>query len=75
MALALLLLGLNHNERNQKPLRYVLCLLLLCMTSAYGIIVAGGICIVCLIIINLNSEMLRAPADSAVQVYGPDIVL
>ncbi|MBQ9905729.1 MAG: hypothetical protein IJM46_03025 [Oscillospiraceae bacterium] len=46
MALALLLLGLNHNERNQKPLRYVLCLLLLCMTSAYGIIVAGGICIV-----------------------------
>lgn len=46
MSLAFVLLGLFHSERNTKPLRYVLCLALLCLTSAYGILLAGGICIV-----------------------------
>lgn len=43
MMLAFVLLAIMYEKRNEKPGRYVACLLLLCLTSAYGIVIAGGI--------------------------------
>lgn len=43
MFLAFVLLAVNYSKRNEKPGRYVLLLLFLSLTSAYGIVIAGGI--------------------------------
>ncbi|MBR5320775.1 MAG: hypothetical protein IKU41_02925 [Clostridia bacterium] len=43
MMLAFVLLAISYSSRNEKPLRYTLCLALLCLTSAYGIVIAAGI--------------------------------
>ena len=45
MALALMVLAVFHKKRNEKPLRYVAMLFALCLTSAYGIVLAFGICL------------------------------
>lgn len=44
--IAVFLAAMTYNERNKKPWRYIMSLVLLCMTTAYGIILAGGLCIV-----------------------------
>lgn len=49
MALALMILAVLHKKRNEKPFRYVAMLFALCMTSAYGIVLAFGICVVWLV--------------------------
>ena len=49
MFLALILAACAYPTRNEKPWIYVLCLTFLCLTSAYGIVYAGGICIVWLL--------------------------
>lgn len=49
MLLAFLLAAGTYTGRNEKPWRHVLSLALLCLTSAYGIVFAGGICIVWLL--------------------------
>lgn len=46
MMLTFVLLAMVYHKRNEKPLRYVLSLMLLCLTSAYGIVIAGGLAIV-----------------------------
>ncbi len=46
MMLAFLLAAMAYSGRNQKPLRYILALSLLCASSAYGIVVAGALCLV-----------------------------
>lgn len=46
MMLAFMLLALTYHGRNERPGRYVLCLMLLCLTSAYGIVIAGGLAMV-----------------------------
>ena len=46
MMLAFMLLAMTYHGRNEKPGRYTLCLALLCLTSAYGIVIAGGLAIV-----------------------------
>lgn len=46
MMLAFMLLAMNYHSRNDKPGHYTLCLMLLCLTSAYGIVFAGGLAIV-----------------------------
>ncbi|MBR6874298.1 MAG: hypothetical protein IKN17_12410 [Ruminococcus sp.] len=46
MMLAFTLLAAGYRRRNEKPLRYVLPMLLLCASHAYGLILAGGLCIV-----------------------------
>jgi len=46
MMLAFMLLAMAYPGRNEKPGRYTLCLMLLCLTSAYGIVIAGGLAIV-----------------------------
>ena len=46
MMLAFVLLAISYQRRNEKPGYYVLFLMLLCLTSAYGIVIAGGLAIV-----------------------------
>lgn len=43
MVLAFVLCALAFSKRNEKPGRYVLSLAFLCLTSAFGIAVAGGL--------------------------------
>ena len=43
MLLVFLLLAAQFKEKNQHPYRFTLLLCVLCMTSAYGLLMAGGI--------------------------------
>ena len=45
MMLAFVIMALTFKNRNEKPGRFVLSLWFLCVSSAYGIVIAGGICI------------------------------
>lgn len=45
MMLAFVLLAIAYSKRNTKPGIYVVCLMLLCLSSAYGILMAGGLTI------------------------------
>lgn len=45
MFLGFVLAAFFYKERNKKPVRYLLSLFLLCMSSAYGILFAGMLCI------------------------------
>ncbi len=49
MMLAFILAAITFTDRDAKPWRHILSLMLLCLTSAYGILFAGGITIVWLI--------------------------
>lgn len=40
---AVFLVAMNWDKRDEKPYKFCLSLMLLCLTSAYGIIIAGGI--------------------------------
>lgn len=46
MMLAFILLAMGYRSRNEKPGKYTLSLMLLCLTSAYGILFAGGLAMV-----------------------------
>lgn len=46
MMLAFILAAMTYQNRNAKPVRYILSLSFLCATSSYGILFAGGLCIV-----------------------------
>ncbi len=46
MVLEFVLLSIFYKDRNEKPGRYVSVLMLLCITSAYGIVIAGGLALV-----------------------------
>ena len=43
MILAFVLLGISYEKRNEKPYFYTLSMFFLCLTSAYGIVIAAGI--------------------------------
>jgi len=42
---AFMLTAMGYTNRNAHPWRYILPLCFLCLTSAYGILVAGGLCL------------------------------
>ena len=44
--LAMTLLACNYKRRNEKPLFYVLSMILLCASHAYGLVLACGMCLV-----------------------------
>ncbi|MBD5506539.1 MAG: hypothetical protein HDR05_00320 [Lachnospiraceae bacterium] len=46
MTLAFVLLAMAYRRRNERPGRYVAVLLLMCVTLAYGIVIAGGLALV-----------------------------
>ncbi|MEX1376216.1 MAG: hypothetical protein AB1Z23_01970 [Eubacteriales bacterium] len=47
--LAFVLMAISYKSRNTKPIFYVLSMALLCLSSIYGVIFAGGLCIVWLL--------------------------
>ena len=49
MILAFVLMAVTYTKRDIHPGRFILSLWFLCLTSAYGLVIAGGICIVWLI--------------------------
>lgn len=49
MMLAIVLAAMTYKNKDTKPWRFVLSLMLLCLSSAYGIVIAGGITIAWLI--------------------------
>lgn len=46
MMLAFVLLAMAYRRRNESPGRYVAVLILMCVTLAYGLVIAGGLAIV-----------------------------
>lgn len=46
MTLAFVLLAMTYGRRNERPGRYTAMLILMCLTLAYGIIIAGGLALV-----------------------------
>ena len=44
--LEFMLIAIFYKERNTKPWRYIFTLVLLCLSHAYGIMLAGGLCLV-----------------------------
>lgn len=46
MTLAFMLMAMAYGRRNERPGRYVAALIFLCMTMAYGLVIAGGLAIV-----------------------------
>ena len=46
VVLCLLLMALTFREKDRRPWRFVLSMLFLCLFSAYGIVLAGGVCMV-----------------------------
>lgn len=46
MFLGFVLAAYFYKERNQKPVRYLIALYMLCMSSAYGILFAGVFCVI-----------------------------
>lgn len=66
MMIAFVLLAIAHEKRDTKPGIYVALLMLLCLTSAYGILIAGGLTIAWILemwnsqkVIDFVKEMLR----------------
>lgn len=47
--LAIFLAAVCYKNRNEHPVKYLLCLALMCAVHSYGIMIAGGLCIVWLI--------------------------
>ena len=56
LVMCFVLLGILHGERNTRPLPYILTLMLLCASQAYGIVLAGSICAVWSIEIILEKK-------------------
>lgn len=49
LVLAIFLAAACYKNRNEHPVKYLLCLALMCAVHSYGIMIAGGLCIVWLI--------------------------
>lgn len=47
--LAIFFAAVCYKNRNEHPVKYLLCLALMCAVHSYGIMIAGGLCIVWLI--------------------------
>ncbi len=46
MMLAVMLAAVTYTDRNRHPWNYILALCLMCLCSAYGIMISGGLCAV-----------------------------
>ncbi len=56
MTLALILMAVAFSGRNDKPLKFVASMILLCMLSGFGIVLAGGIAIAWVLEICIEKE-------------------
>ena len=59
MMLAFVLVAITYSDRDTQPGRFILSLWFLCITSAYGLVISGGICIVWLV------EMLKKTQEKS----------
>lgn len=57
--LAIFLAAVCYKNRNEHPVKYLLCLALMCAVHSYGIMIAGGLCIVWLIEIFIEYKKKR----------------
>lgn len=60
LTLAFVLLAMAYRRRNERPGRYVVVLILLCVTMAYGLVIAGGLALVWLWEIGKESGRRQA---------------
>ena len=60
MLCAVCLAAMTWQERNRKPFRFVLSLMLLCLTCAFGILIAGGIAVVWCLEIFADRSLFRS---------------
>lgn len=60
LVLAVFLAAVTYKNKNERPLKYILSLALMCMIHSYGILIAGGLCIVWLI--EIFSDKIKAGA-------------
>ena len=69
MAFVFVILALLHKKRNEKPVRYAICLTFLCLSSAYGIIISFGVCLAwfCEIVKEANRCLRRVLKDKRTQ--------
>lgn len=63
MTLAFVLLAMAYRRRNERPGRYVAVLILMCVTLAYGLTIAGGLALVWLWEIGSESRRKRDGQD------------
>lgn len=61
--LAIFLAAVCYKNRNEHPVKYLLCLALMCAVHSYGIMIAGGLCIVWLIEIFIEYKKSGKLAD------------
>lgn len=54
LTLACLLTAMTYKKRKEKPLRYILALILMCLSHSYGIAMAGGI-----VVADIAGECIR----------------
>lgn len=59
MMLAFVLLAITYKKHNERPFLYIASLIFLCLTSAYGIVISGGIAIAWIIEIFFEKNMLK----------------
>ena len=45
MTLAFMLMAMTYRDRNSRPWRYILAMLLLCLSTTIGLVIAGGLCL------------------------------
>ena len=68
MMLAFFMAAIFYPERNKKPGRYIFSLMLLCFTCAYGMIIAGALCLLWTFEIfreyKANGQFARIPKDA-----------
>ncbi len=64
MMLAFVLMAITYNKRNEHPGHFVISLWFLCVTGAYGLVIAGGICIVWLIEMFLDGKKISKTKNS-----------
>ena len=60
MIFEMLLTAITFPGRNRKPFKFILCLILLCMTHAYGIVISGGIAVAFVIEILQEKGFVKA---------------
>ena len=60
MLFAFILLSVVFEDKDEHPWKMVLCLMLICCTSAYGIVIAGGVSVAwCLDILKGKTSILK----------------
>lgn len=65
MFLALMLCAASYNKRNEKPAYYAASIILLCLSSAYGMAIACGLCIVWILGAVRFDSIKRSLSDMA----------